>query len=288
MSKKKNGRELSGLRLRIYEIIFESDTIAGKLFDLALLFLIVSSVIIIILESVESFRNQNGDFLIAVEWIFTGLFTIEYAARIWTVASKRHYIFSFFGIIDLISILPTYLALFIPGAHALMVIRSIRLLRIFRILKLTRFVGEGQFLMAALRSSKHKIIVFLFTVLTTVMIVGTVMYMLEGPANGFTSIPRGIYWAIVTMTTVGYGDLAPKTDFGQLVASMLMIMGYGVIAVPTGIVSSEMISMKTKTKLSNQRCPHCLREGHDPDAIHCKYCGEILNPQESEWKENSV
>ena len=269
--------ELTGFRLRMYEIIFESDTIAGRIFDVSILALILASITVILLESVEWFHARFSAYLIAIEWFFTIVFTIEYAARLWTVTSPRRYALSFFGIVDLISILPSYLALVIPGAQSLMVIRSIRLLRVFRILKLSRFIGEGQFLVMALKSSRHKIIIFLFTVLTTVIIMGTIMYMVEGPANGFTSIPRSIYWSIVTMTTVGYGDLAPRTDLGQLLASMLMIMGYGVIAVPTGIVSSEMISMKNKHEISNQRCPHCLREGHDNDAIYCKYCSGKLN-----------
>lgn len=270
--------KLVGGRRKMYEIIFESDTVAGRLFDVVLLLLIVASVIVVVLESVQGIRAQFAGYLIAVEWAFTIVFTAEYLARIWTVPFKRRYVLSFFGIVDLLSILPSYLALFIPGTQSLMVIRSIRLLRIFRILKLTRFVGEGQFLAAALRSSKHKIVVFLFTVLTTVIIMGTIMYLVEGPENGFTSIPRSIYWSIVTMTTVGYGDIAPRTDLGQVFASILMILGYGVIAVPTGIVSAEMVSMKGKTAISNQTCPHCLREGHDPDATFCKFCGGKLNP----------
>jgi voltage-gated potassium channel len=270
-------RSLSGFKLKMYETIFESDTLAGKLFDLCLLFLIISSITIIMLESVESFRMRFLHILIPLEWAFTIAFTLEYLARLWTVQKKVRYATSFFGIIDLLSVLPSYLALFIPGAHSLMVIRSIRLLRVFRILKLTQFVGEGQFLMTAMRASKHKIIVFLFTVVTTVVIMGTIMFMIEGPENGFTSIPRSIYWSIVTMTTVGYGDIAPRTDLGQFVASMLMILGYGVIAVPTGIVSAEMVNIKGKEKISNQTCPHCLKEGHDSDARHCKFCGGSLN-----------
>jgi voltage-gated potassium channel len=268
---------LTGLRLRIYETIFESDTFAGRLFDITLLFLIISSVTVIILESVEEFRSRFLMYLVPVEWFFTTVFTIEYLARLWAVPNKRKYMFSFFGIIDLLSILPSYLALVLPGAHALMVIRSVRLLRVFRIMKLSRYIGEGQYLVTAMKASKHKIIVFLFTVLTTVVIMGTIMYLIEGPENGFTSIPRGIYWSIVTMTTVGYGDLAPRTDLGQLFASVLMILGYGVIAVPTGIVSAEMVNLKSREKLSNQTCPHCMKEGHDSDATFCKFCGGKLN-----------
>jgi voltage-gated potassium channel len=270
-------KALTGFRLRMYETIFESDTLAGRVFDITLLLLIVSSVTIIVMESVSEFRLKFDQYLGPLEWFFTSVFTIEYLSRVWTVPNKRKYMFSFFGVIDLLSILPSYLALILPGAHSLMVIRIIRLLRIFRILKLTRFVGEGQYLVTALKASKHKIIVFLFTVVTTVIIMGTFMYLIEGPQHGFTSIPRGIYWSIVTMTTVGYGDIAPRTDLGQLFASVLMILGYGVIAVPTGIVSAEMVSMKGKEKISNQTCPHCMKEGHDTDAVHCKFCGGKLN-----------
>jgi voltage-gated potassium channel len=270
-------KALTGFRLRMYETIFESDTLAGRLFDIILLCLIISSVTVIILESVSEFRVRFAQYLLPLEWFFTIVFTLEYVSRLWTVPNKRKYIFSFFGIIDLLSILPSYLALFIPGAHSLMIIRVIRLLRIFRILKLTRFVGEGQYLVTALKASKHKIIVFLFTVVTTVIIMGTFMYLIEGPEHGFTSIPRSIYWSIVTMTTVGYGDIAPRTDLGQLFASVLMILGYGVIAVPTGIVSAEMVSMNRKESISNQTCPHCMKEGHDADAVYCKYCGGKLN-----------
>lgn len=270
---------MDGFRLKMYETIFESDTVAGKVFDLTILILIISSVTVIILESVQEIRSRFLDYLIAIEWFFTIVFTIEYAARIWTVPYKRKYILSFLGITDLLSILPSYLALFIPGAHSLMVIRSVRLLRVFRVLKLSRYIGGGEYLVRALQASKHKVIVFLFTVLTTVTIMGTIMYLIEGAENGFTSIPRSIYWAIVTMTTVGYGDIAPQTNLGQFFASALMILGYGVIAVPTGIVSAEMINMKGKEHISNQRCPHCLKEGHDSDAIFCKYCAGKLNEE---------
>jgi voltage-gated potassium channel len=272
-----NEREQKSLRHRLYEIIFEADTKAGKTFDIVLLCCIVASVFIIIAESVQSFRATFGKWLFVLEWFFTAIFTLEYIARLWVVPKRRKYIFSFFGIIDLLSILPSYLALFFPGAQSLMVIRSIRLLRIFRIFKLSRYIGEGQNLMRALRASKHKITVFLVTVVTSVIITGTLMFLVEGPEHGFTSIPRSIYWAIVTMTTVGYGDIAPQTALGQALASCIMILGYGIIAVPTGIVSAEMIQLKTQDKLTTQVCPHCMREGHDHDAIYCKYCGGTLN-----------
>jgi voltage-gated potassium channel len=264
-------------RERWYEIIFEADTKEGRLFNVVLLVCILASIGIIILESVASIREDYGRLLRALEWTFTIIFTIEYFARIWTLNKKKKYIFSVFGIIDLLSILPSYLALFILGTQSLMVIRSLRLLRIFRIFKLSRYVGEGQNLARALKSSQHKITVFLVFILTSVVIAGTIMYLIEGPEHGFTSIPVSIYWAIVTMTTVGYGDIAPQTAFGQTMASVIMIMGYGIIAVPTGIVSAEMISLK-KSEITTQVCPHCLKEGHDADANFCKYCGGILNP----------
>jgi voltage-gated potassium channel len=265
--------KLSGARLRLYEIVFEADTEAGKTFDIILLSCIVTSVITIVLESVQVIRDRFGSELRILEWLFTAIFTLEYLARLWTVPNKRKYIFSFFGIIDLLSVLPTYLGFFFAGAQSLMVIRSLRLLRIFRIFKLSRYIGEGQHLARAMKASQHKIIVFLLTVLTSVIIFGTLMFMIEGADNGFTSIPQSIYWAIVTMTTVGYGDIAPQTALGQTLASFIMILGYGIIAVPTGIVSAEMVQIKNREKVSTQVCPHCLREGHDSDATFCKYCG---------------
>jgi voltage-gated potassium channel len=272
----KSKNELSGLRLRVYEIIFEADTREGKIFDIVLLTGILTSVVIVVLESVSAIHDQFSAELRILEWVFTGVFTLEYLARVWAVPNKRKYIFSFLGIIDALSILPAYIAFFFPGAQSFMVIRSLRLLRIFRIFKLSRYIGEGQLLAAALKASQHKITVFLLTVLTSVIIFGTMMYLIEGPENGFTSIPQSVYWAIVTMTTVGYGDIAPHTALGQTLASIIMILGYGIIAVPTGIVSAEMVQIKNREKLTTQVCPHCLKEGHDTDAKYCKYCGGIL------------
>jgi voltage-gated potassium channel len=274
---KSEKEQLTGTKLKVYEIIFESDTPAGKAFDIGLLISIVLSVVVVMLESVQSTKAQWGAYFLAAEWIFTVLFTVEYIGRLWVVLNKRRFIFSFFGIVDLLSIIPSYLMLFLPGSQSLLVIRSLRLLRIFRVFKLTRFVGESQNLTLALRASQHKIIVFVTTVLTSVVIFGTILYLVEGRENGFTSIPKSIYWAIVTMTTVGYGDIAPQTALGQTIASVIMIMGYGIIAVPTGIVSAEMVQLKRLEHTSNQRCPHCLKEGHDSDAGWCKYCGGKLN-----------
>lgn len=267
----------NGLRLKVYDIIFESDTPSGKFFDVALLICIILSVCIVFLESVQDIKEAWGKWFTILEWFFTGIFTIEYLARLWVVLHKRKYIFSFFGIVDLMSILPTYLSIFFVGAHSLMVIRSLRLLRVFRIFKLARFIGEGQHLARALRASQYKIIVFLTTVVTAVIIFGTLIYLIEGTENGFTSIPLSIYWAIVTMTTVGYGDIAPQTILGQTVAAIIMIMGYGIIAVPTGIVTAEMMQIKSQERITTQVCPHCLKDGHDIDAVFCKYCAKKLN-----------
>jgi voltage-gated potassium channel len=269
--------KLTGWKLKVYEIIFEADTPAGKAFDVGVLICILLSILVVMLESVQPIKAAWGDYLIAAEWFFTIMFTLEYIGRLWVVLHKRNFIFSFFGIVDLVSILPTYLMLFLPGAQSLLVIRSLRLLRIFRIFKLSRFIGESQNLKLALRASQHKIIIFITTVLTSVIIFGTILYLVEGAENGFTSIPKSIYWAIVTMTTVGYGDIAPQTTLGQTLASIIMIMGYGIIAVPTGIVSAEMVQLKRLEQHTTQHCPHCLKEGHDRDAVCCKYCGGKLN-----------
>jgi voltage-gated potassium channel len=269
--------KLTGNKLKWYEIVFESDTVNGRMYNVGLLICILGSVIVVALESLQSLPVPMYNLFIGLEWFFTILFTFDYFVRIWIVTNKAKYIFSFFGIIDLLSILPTYLGLFLVGAQSLMVIRSIRLVRIFRIFKLSKFVGEGQVLAMALKSSRHKIIVFLLTVLTSVIITGTLMYLIEGPEHGFNSIPKSIYWAIVTMTTVGYGDIAPQTALGQTLASFIMILGYGIIAVPTGIVSAEMVSQKNKERITTQVCPNCLKEGHDIDAVHCKFCGSHLN-----------
>ena len=262
----------------LYQIIFEADTRAGKQFDLGLLIVIALSCFVIMMESVARF-DRYARLFVALEWIFTILFTIEYSLRILVVNRKSRYIFSFFGIIDLLSILPTYLGLIFSGAQVLGVIRILRLLRIFRILKLAQFIGAGNTLRTALIASRHKISVFLFTVIMSVIVAGTLMYLVEGPENGFTSIPISIYWAIVTMTTVGYGDISPHTPLGQAIASFIMILGYGIIAVPTGIVSAEMVEIKSREKLTTQRCPNCLKEGHDKDATHCKFCGTTLNEE---------
>jgi voltage-gated potassium channel len=247
---------MSKFKERVYKVIFEADTKLGKAFDIALLWLILLSLFAVSLESMEDFNSKYGDILVATEWILTGLFSLEYILRVYSMPKSSKYVFSFFGLVDLLAILPAYLGIFITGAHSLVVIRSIRILRIFRLLKLSRYVGEAEILKKALVSSKQKITIFLLVVLTIVIFMGAVMYMVEGKENGFDSIPKGMYWAIVTMTTVGYGDLVPQTDLGKFLASFLMIMGYAIIAVPTGIVTAELtevINQKTK----EDPCPHC-------------------------------
>jgi len=261
-------------RARLHEVIFEADTRAGRAFDVGLLVAILVSVGAVMLESVADVRREHGAVLRAVEWSLTAAFTLEYVLRLVAVDRPARYARSFFGLMDLVAIVPTYLALVVPEAHSLMVIRAVRLLRIFRILKLAQFLGEAQLLVLALRASRRKITVFLGGIVTIVMIVGTLMYVIEGEEHGFTSIPTSMYWAVVTMTTVGYGDIAPRTAVGQLLAALLMILGYGIIAVPTGIVSVELAN--AGRAVSRQACPSCGGEGHDIDARHCKYCGAGL------------
>jgi len=270
----KSNTKLSPWQQKLHEIIFEADTRAGKWFDIILLVLILMSVTTVMLESVNSIALLYGDELRLLEWIFTILFTLEYIARLVSIGKPLKYIFSFYGIIDFISIIPTYLGIFISGTHTLSIIRSIRLLRVFRILKLAQFIGEADILIKALKASRAKIVVFLFAVLSLTFILGTVMYLIESPESGFTSIPRSIYWAIVTLTTVGYGDITPQTVLGQALASFIMIIGYAIIAVPTGIVGAEL--SKANLTTNTQSCSNCSLEGHDDDAIHCKFCGETL------------
>lgn len=269
-----NGRTPAVWRLRLHEIIFEADTPAGRAFDIALIVSILLSVLAVILDSIAAIRGAYGGELIAAEWFFTILFSIEYALRLLCVGRPVTYATSFFGVIDLLSILPTYLSILLPGSRYLLIIRVLRVLRIFRILKLIPYISEADVLRRSLLASRRKILIFLYTVLTLVVIIGSTMYVIEGAEHGFTSIPVGIYWAIVTMTTVGYGDISPGTPLGQFLASFVMILGYGIIAVPTGIVTSEMTRMKTG--VTTQVCRECAGEGHDPDALFCKFCGTRL------------
>ena len=270
----KNGSQ-NTLRARLHELIFEADTPAGKLFDVLLIASIVVSVVMVMLDSVSSIQVLYGRLLYTGEWFFTIVFTIEYLLRLYSVGRPLAYASSFFGIVDIFAVLPTYLSIFIPGTQYLLVIRILRVLRIFRVLKLVQYLGEARMLAQALKASRRKIIVFLFVVLTMVVIFGSLMYLIEDPQNGFTSIPRSIYWAIVTLTTVGYGDISPQTNFGQAISAIIMIIGYGIIAVPTGIVTAELTQVYKRT-ISTQACPECSAEGHDTDARHCKYCGERL------------
>jgi len=268
-------KPLNPTQKKIHEIIFEADTRAGKWFDIVLLWAILLSVATVMIESVNSISSVYGTELRQIEWFFTILFTIEYLARLYAIGKPLKYIFSFYGIIDFVSIIPTYFGLFISGTHSLSIIRSIRLLRVFRILKLAQFIKEANVLIVAFKAARAKIIVFLFAVLSLTFILGTIMYLIETPESGFTSIPRSIYWAIVTLTTVGYGDIAPQTVLGQTLASLIMIIGYAIIAVPTGIVGAE-LSKADHLKVNTQVCPQCSEEGHDADATHCKFCGAKL------------
>ncbi|MFK8060866.1 MAG: ion transporter [Polaribacter sp.] len=263
---------------KLHEVIYEADTKEGKLFDVVLLIAIIASIVLVMLESIESFDTKYHDFLNISEWIITILFSIEYILRIVSIKKPFKYIFSFYGIIDLLSTIPKYLSFIIVGSHHFAALRALRLLRVFRILKLARYIGASNTLMIALRASKAKIAVFIFFIVIICIILGTIMYMIEGADNGFTSIPRSVYWAIVTLTTVGFGDIAPQTPFGQLIASIIMILGYGIIAIPTGIVSSEMTKSMTNLDTNTQSCPNCLKEGHKNKADFCFNCGTILNP----------
>lgn len=266
---------------RLHEIIYEADTPEGKLFDIVLLFVIIASIILVMLESVNSINDKFHDILNILEWIITILFSIEYIARIVTVQKPIKYITSFYGVIDLLSTIPKYISLIFAGTHALVALRALRLLRIFRILKLARYLGASNNLVQALKASRAKIAVFLFAVIIVSIILGTIMYLVEGEENGFTNIPKSVYWCIVTLTTVGFGDIAPSTPLGQFIASLVMILGYGIIAVPTGIVSAEYTSQSNLSKkdsentisTNTQCCANCSAEGHKDNAEFCYKCG---------------
>ena len=264
---------------KLHEIIYEADTPAGKLFDVVLLIVILLSIVLVMLESVDYIGSTYFSILNSLEWIITILFTLEYIARIVCVKNPKSYIFSFYGIVDFLSTIPKYLSLFILGSHSLVIIRALRLLRVFRILKLTRYIGESTNFGRALKRSRIKIAVFLSFVVVLCVILGTVMYLIEGDkGSGFTSIPRSVYWAIVTLTTVGYGDIAPVSSLGQLIASLIMILGYGIIAIPTGIVTSEMTkSQRNNIPKNTQSCANCMESYHSDNAHFCHKCGEHLN-----------
>ncbi len=262
---------------RLAHIVFESNDVPSRTFDVVLLILIFGSVIVAILDSVADLRGQYGDLFYVLELVFTFLFTIEYVLRIWLTSKTWKYAFSFYGIVDLLAILPVYLSFFVANTHLLTVIRALRLLRVIRILKLGRYLAEAEFITSSLKASMTKIQIFLFAVLTIVLIMGTLMFLIEGPESGFTSIPRSMYWAIVTLTTVGFGDIIPQTPLGQFVASLIMLLGYAIIAVPTGIVSAEMAKKKPAEHHETTRtCIHCGKDGLDPEDKFCRKCGEEL------------
>lgn len=269
---------------KVHEIIFEADTKAGKWFDIILLLIIVASVIVVSLETVGPLEVKYGKLFIWIEWIFTIFFTVEYFLRIYAVRRPSRYIFSFYGIIDFLAILPVYLSFFFVSSKQFTIIRVMRLLRVFRIFKLGSFLKHGNVIVNSLKASRAKITVFMYFVLLAVIVFGAVMYMVEGGTNdGFDSIPRSIYWAIVTLTTVGYGDISPITPMGQFIAACIMILGYAVIAVPTGIISAEMVNSMNEDEdidISTQACRYCGKDGHDYDAKHCKFCGELIHPEE--------
>ena len=270
-------KDMSPWRERMHEIIFEADTKAGKQFDITLLVLILLSVAVVFEDSVSGNSPAVKQMLYYAEWFFTIIFSIEYFLRIYTIKKPKTYIFSFYGIIDLLSILPTFIGLFLAGTHYLAIIRMLRLLRVFRVLKLVQFIGASNNLLFAVRSSRHKIGVFFLFVSITVTIMGSIMYIVEGADSGFSSIPRSIYWAIVTLTTVGYGDIAPVTIFGQVIASFVMLLGYAVIAVPTGIITSDMVALnKKRINTNTHSCNNCNFNEHDDDALFCKKCGVEL------------
>ena len=263
-------------RSRLHEVIFESNTSAGKAFDICLLICILASICVVMLDSVSSLHSRYSNLFFVLEWFFTILFTIEYLLRIIAVKKPLLYVVSFLGLVDLLAIVPMYLSIFLTGAQSLLVLRALRLLRIFRIFKLTHFLSEMSFLGAALRSGAKKISIFMLVVLAIVVILGSVMYLVEPAENGFTSIPESIYWAIVTITTVGYGDIAPTTPTGKFIASVIMLIGYAIIAVPTGILTTEIALMSRNKNKGHEACPACGREGHDDNAVFCKFCGERL------------
>ncbi len=283
----KEENKLSPWKNKLHEIIYEADTPMGKLFDIILFFIIIFSVILIMLESVKAIDTEYHEILFVLEWVVTIFFTVEYIARIICIKKPSHYIFSFYGIIDFLSTIPLYISYIFAGSQVLLAVRAFRLLRVFRILKLARFLGEASQLKRALKASRAKITVFLFAVLIASVMMGTLMYLIEGDEAGFTSIPTSIYWTIVTLTTVGYGDIAPITPQGQAIATIIMLIGYGIIAVPTGMVTAEFARQnKDKSKdvepgryvhVNTQSCPTCSKEGHRDDATHCYNCGSLLN-----------
>lgn len=276
MRREEEAQNSEGWRFKIFKIIYHADTPLGKWFDILLIIFILLSVISLILDSVNEIHSQYGKYLLALEWFFTAVFTLEFILRLISIKRPVRYVFSFFGIVDILSILPTYLSLFFVGAQQLLVIRILRILRIFRILKLIQYTDQADILMEAVKSSRHKIFVFFFFILTVLVIFGTIMYLIEGPENGFESIPHGIYWAIVTMTTVGYGDIAPQTILGRTVASFIMLTGFSIIAIPTGIFAAEINKIKRESRKLLRQCHTCGLKGHTKSAVFCRKCGHEL------------
>lgn len=268
--------EKNTLKEKLYEIIFGTDTRAGNTFDVLLILAIVISVTIVILDSVQPYHENHGELFLKIEWFFTLLFSLEYLLRLYCSPQPKKYATSFFGIIDLLAILPTYIGLFLPSVSYLISIRILRVLRVFRVLRLFRYLGEANVLIRSMLMARRKIFIFLFSVLLMIIFFGSLMFIIEGPENGFTSIPRSMYWAIVTITTVGYGDITPQTILGQSIAAMAMITGYAIIAVPTGIITAELAQEIRKT-YSSTLCDECNRGGHESDAKHCKFCGQALD-----------
>ncbi len=269
-------REQTPLQKKFYDVIFGTSRGLGRNFDIALILLILTSVVVVMLDSIPRYHRNYGDLFLQIEWVFTGIFTIEYLTRIWCSPNRKGYVLSAFGIVDLLAILPTYLAIIIPGANSLLIIRLLRILRIFRVLRLLQFLTEANVLARSITNARRKIFVFFSLMLVLMTIFGCLMYVIEGPVNGFRTIPESIYWAIVTITTVGYGDVVPHTPIGRSIAAMGMLIGYAIIAVPTGIITAELAQEIGKEK-SRINCANCERAGHDMDAHYCKYCGTHLS-----------
>jgi voltage-gated potassium channel len=270
------------LRQQLYNIIFHTDTLAGQRFDRYLLVTIMASLVVVMLDSIDSIHSQHAGLMAGIEWGFTALFAIEYLVRLYCSPKPLRYVFSFFGLIDLLAILPGILALFFADAQYLLIIRVIRMLRVFRVLKLSPYLRQANFLLTALRGSKQKIIVFFACIATMVTVFGTLMYVIEGPAHGFTSIPKGIYWAVVTLTTVGFGDIVPKTPLGQALSTLVMITGYSIIAVPTGIFTAELANAMRGGDQLNHDCPSCAKDTHEHGAAFCTRCGNPLFPRQAD------
>jgi voltage-gated potassium channel len=276
-------REQTALQARLYNIVFGTDTPAGKWFDILLIYVILISVGVIIVDSMAGMHQKYGDLLKAIEWGFTGLFTLEYALRIWIAKNRRAYLFSVYGIIDLLAILPSYIAILIPQTAPLLIVRLLRVLRVFRVLRLLVYLDEANRVAGALRQSARQVFVFFSMIITVMVVFGCVIYVLEGPENGFDNIPVSVYWAIVTITTVGYGDVVPVTPLGRAISALAMLIGYAIIAVPTGIFTANMLNEQRKPAIrAPLNCPQCARAGHEVDSRYCRFCGSSLRTDEAD------